>query len=69
METDSKFWFGSILSIISAADVDEKPIIFMHLVSSVIAFAVAFLLFLPLLVRSIRDFRPMRVESEDAVVA
>lgn len=69
METDSKFWFGSILSIISAADVDKKPIIFMHLVSSVIAFAVAFLLFLPLLVRSIRDFRPMRVESEGAVVA
>ncbi len=59
LESDSDFWFGSILSIIYAADVDEKPIIFMHLVSSVIVFAVAFLLFLPLLVRSIRDFKPL----------
>ena len=69
METDSKFWFGSIVSAFVAIDAGEKPVIFMHLVVSVIAFAVAFLLFLPLLVRSIRDFRPMRVKREDAVIA
>ena len=58
LESDSKFWFGSIVSAFVTIDAGEKPQIFLHMVSSAIAFAVAFLLFLPLLIRSIRDFKP-----------
>jgi hypothetical protein len=58
METDSGFWFGSIVSVFVAASDDKDSVILVHLVSSAITFLVAFLLFLPLLVRSIRDFRP-----------
>ena len=57
-ETYSHFWFGSVVSVLAWWN-DRFSLLLLHLVSSAIAFAVAFLLFLPLLIRSIRDFKPL----------
>ena len=57
IETD--FWFGSLFSVIGAfSRRGHIPLQLHHAVFAPIAFIVAFLLFLPLLIRSFRDFRP-----------
>ena len=58
IETD--FWFGSLFSVIGVFVVEEQiPSQLYHAIFASIFFIVAFLLFLPLLIRSIRDFKPV----------